>query len=132
MKEWIKHFINSTDAFILFIFKKNNSFYLCMNYQDLNKITVKNHHSLSLINEILDRFSKIKRFTKLNLKNVYHHFRLWHKDKWKMTFHTHYEHFKYMIMSFDLINMFITFQTYINKILTKLLNNYYIIFWIIF
>ncbi len=99
VKEWIKHFISLTDAFILFIFKKNDSFHLCMNYWDLNKITVKNHHSLSLISETLDKLSKIKQFTKLNLKNIYHHFRIQHKDKWKMMFCIHYDHFEYIIMS---------------------------------
>jgi len=52
--------------------KKNDSLHLCVDYQDLNKTTVKNRHSLPLISEILDRLSKIKRFTKLNLKNAYH------------------------------------------------------------
>ncbi len=117
-----------TNASILFIFKKNNSLHLCMNYQDLNKITVKNHHSLSLISETLDRLNKVKQFTKLNLKNVYHRFRIQHEDESKIMFHTHYDHFKYMIMSFDLINASVIFQTYINKILTKLLNDFYIIY----
>ena len=43
-------------------------------------------------------------------------------------FCTYYDHFKYMIMLFNLINVFIIFQTYINKILTKLLNDFYIIY----
>ena len=75
-KEWIKHFVSSTDAFILFILKKNDSLYLCVNYRDLNKITVKNHHSLFLINETLDRFNWVKQFIKLNLKNAYHRLRI--------------------------------------------------------
>jgi len=128
VKEWIKHFINSTDASILFIFKKNNSFHLCMNYRDLNKITVKNHHLLSLINETLDKLNKIKQFTNLDLKNVYHHLRIQRENKWKTMFHTCYNHFKYMIMSFDLINTSVIFQAYINKILTKLLDNFYIFY----
>ncbi len=127
-KEWIKHFISSTDAFILFVLKKNDSLHLCMNYQDLNKITVKNHHSLSLINETLNRFSQVKQFTKLNLKNVYHCLRIQRENEWKTTFCTHYDHFKYMIMSFDLINASIIFQTYINKILTELLNDFYVVY----
>ncbi len=127
-KEWIKHSVSSTDASILFILKKNDSFHLCMNYQDLNKITVKNRHSLSLISETLDRLSKVKQFTKLDLKNVYHRLRIWREDEWKMTFHTHYDHFEYMIMLFDLINTFVIFQTYINKILTELLNNFYVVY----
>ncbi len=128
VKEWIKHFISLTDAFILFILKKNDSLYLYMNYQDLNKITVKNYHSLSLINETLNRFSQIKQFIKLNLKNVYYCFWIWREDEWKMMFHTHYNYFEYMIMLFNLINAFIIFQTYINKILTKLLNDFYVIY----
>ncbi len=117
-----------TNVSILFIFKKNNSLHLCMNYQDLNKITVKNHHSLSLISETLDRLNKVKQFTKLNLKNVYHRFKIQHEDESKIMFHTHYDYFKYMIMSFDLINASVIFQTYINKILTKLLNDFYVIY----
>jgi len=45
-----------------------------------------------------------------------------------MMFHIHYNYFKYMIMSFDLINTFVIFQTYINKILTKLLNDFYVVY----
>ncbi len=127
-KEWIKHFISSTDASILFILKKNDSFHLCANYQDLNKITVKNHHSLSLINKTLDKLNKVKQFTKLNLKNVYHCLRIQREDEWKMMFHTYYNHFEYMIMLFDLINVSIIFQTYINKILTELLNDFYVVY----
>ncbi len=127
-KEWIKHFVSSTDASILFILKKNNSFYLCVNYWDLNKITVKNHQSLSLISETLDRLNKVKQFIKLNLKNIYYCLRIQHEDEWKMMFHTHYNHFKYMIMLFDLINASVIFQTYINKILTKLLNDFCVIY----
>ncbi len=127
-KEWIKHFVSLTDASILFIFKKNDSLHLCMNYQDLNKITVKNRYSLSLISETLDKLNKVKQFTKLDLKNVYHHLRIQREDEWKTMFHTHYDHFEYMIMSFDLINASVIFQTYINKILTELLNDFCIVY----
>jgi len=99
-----------------------------VNYWDLNKITVKNHHSLSLISETLDRLNKVKQFIKLNLKNIYYCLRIQNEDEWKMMFHTHYNHFKYMIMLFDLINASVIFQTYINKILTKLLNDFCVIY----
>ena len=66
---------------ILFTLKKNDSLRLCMNYQDLNKITVKNRHSLFLISETLDRLNKVKQLTKLNLKNVYHHLRIQREDE---------------------------------------------------
>ncbi len=127
-KEWIKHFISSTDVSILFTLKKNDSLRLCMNYQDLNKITVKNRHSLFLISETLDRLNKVKQLTKLNLKNVYHYLRIQREDEWKTMFHTRYDYFEYMIMSFDLINTSVIFQTYINKILTELLNYFCVVY----
>ena len=117
-----------TDASILFILKKNDSLHLCINYWDLNKITVKNHHSLSLISETLNRLSWVKQFIKLNLKNAYHHFRIQREDEWKTTFCTCYDHFKYIIMLFDLINASVIFQTYINKILSKLLNDFCVVY----
>jgi len=43
-------------------------------------------------------------------------------------FHTRYEHFKYMIMSFELINAFIIFQIYINKVMIELLNDFCVIY----
>jgi len=64
----------------------------------------------------------------LNLKNAYHHLRIWCEDEWKTTFCTRYNHFKYMIMSFNLINAFVIFQTYINKILTELLNDFCVVY----
>jgi len=43
-------------------------------------------------------------------------------------FHIHYDHFEYIIMSFNLINTSVIFQTYINKIMTELLNNFYVVY----
>ena len=63
------------------MFKKNDNFHLYIDYQDLNKMTVKNHHFLSLINEMFNRLNKVKRFIKLNLKDIYHHFRIKKNDE---------------------------------------------------
>jgi len=62
------------------------------------------------------------------LKNVYHHFRIQYEDEWKMMFCIHYDYFEYMIMLFDLINASVIFQTYINKILTKFLNDFCVVY----
>ena len=60
------------NIFILFMFKKDEKLRLCMNYKNLNAIIFKNCHFLSLITKTLNRLYEIKRFIKLNLKNVYH------------------------------------------------------------
>ena len=121
-KDWIKLSILFIDASILFVFKKGGKLRLCVNYKNLNAIIIKNCHSLSFITETLNRLCEVKRFTKLNLKNVYYRIRIKKNDEWKTAFRTRYEHFEYQIMSFDLTNAPITFQIYINKALRGLVD----------
>ncbi len=122
MKGWIQHFISLTGASVLFTSKKDNSLQLCVNYHELNNITVKNHHSLSLINKTLNWLSSAKIFIKLNLKNVYYCICICVSNEWKTMFHTHYSHFEYLIMSFELANAPATFQAYINCALAEHMN----------
>ena len=122
VKSWIKYFISSADTSVLFILKKDEDLRLYMNYQNLNHIIIKNWHSLSLINKILDQLSETKIFIKLDLKNAYHHIWIWHGNKWKTAFCTYYSHFKYMIMLFKLINALVIFQIYINQIFISIIN----------
>ena len=128
MKKWIKHFINSAKASIFFVLKKNRDLYLCIDYCAFNKIIIKNRHALSLINEILNCMIKAQKFLKIDLKDVYHCLHIKEDHEWKMTFHTWYSHFKYMIMLFELSNASATFQAYINKTLTDLINVIYVIY----
>ena len=67
-------------------------------------------------------------FIKLDLKNAYYCIKIKKDDKWKIAFCICYSYFKYIIMSFRLINVSITFQVYINWALTKLVNVFYIIY----
>ena len=66
---------------ILFVLKKNKRLRLCVDYKDLNLITIKNRHLLFLIIETLNRLSEAKAFIKLNLKNVYHQIRIQQKNE---------------------------------------------------
>ena len=108
-KNWIRHFVNSVEISVMFVFKKNENLRLCVDYKSLNKITKKNRHSLFLITQILNQLSDSAYFIKLNFKNVYHRIRIRKNDEWKTTFRTRYEHFEYMMMSFELTNASIIF-----------------------
>ena len=119
IKNWIKHSISFANASILFVFKKNENFRFCVNYRNLNAMTIKNRHSLSLITKTLNRFNDVKKFIKIDLKNVYHRIRIKQNDEWKTTFRTRYEHFEYQIKFFELINVSTIFLIYINKTLRK-------------
>jgi hypothetical protein len=107
---------------VLFTSKKDDSLQLCVNYCELNCITVKNRHSLSLISETLNWLSGAKIFIKLDLKDVYHCICICKDNEWKTAFHTHYDHFEYLIMSFELANAPATFQAYINWALAEHMN----------
>ena len=63
------------------MFKKNNKLRLCINYKKLNAITIKNQYSLFLIIKILNCFNEVKRFIKLNLKNIYYCIRIKYNNK---------------------------------------------------
>jgi hypothetical protein len=119
---YIQRSINSINAPILFVFKKNGKFRLYVNYKDLNKITIKNRYSLSLIKEILNRFNGTAVYTKFNFKNIYYKIRIRKKDEWKTTFKIRYSYFEYKIILFNLINAPAIFQAYINKTLIKFIN----------
>jgi hypothetical protein len=121
-RKYIQHSINPTGTPILFILKKDRNLRLYVNYRNLNKITIKNRHPLPLIGETLNRLNEAAIYTKLDLKKIYYKIRIKKEDEWKTTFKIRYGHFKYKIIPFDLANAPATFQTYINKTLTGLID----------
>jgi hypothetical protein len=127
-REYIQHFISPAGAPILFILKKDGSLRLCVNYRDLNKITVKNRYSLSLIGETLNRLNGAAVYTKLDLKEIYYRIRIKKGNEWKTAFRIRYGHFKYKMMPFGLANASAIFQIYINKALADLIDVSYVIY----
>ena len=124
----IREFFSLAETSILFIFKKNDSLRLCVNYRDLNVIIIKNKYSFFLIEKTLDRLIDVAYFTKLNLKNAYHRIRIRKSDEWMIVFRTRYDHFEYVVMSFDLTNVSATFQILINKALRDLIDHICVIY----
>ena len=72
---------SSAGAPILIVEKPDGSFRLCLDYQAMNKVTVKNRYLLPLMTEHRERLNKAKVFTKLNLKNGYHLVRMAEEDQ---------------------------------------------------
>jgi hypothetical protein len=75
-KKYIQYFINPTKIPILFILKKDGSLRLYIDYRNLNKITIKNRYSLSLVRKIQNRFNGTAVYTKLDLKKIYYKIRI--------------------------------------------------------
>ena len=122
--DFISRSKSSAEASILFIKKTDESLRLCVNYRELNAIVVKNKYSISLITNILNRLRKAKVFIKLDFREVYNLLRIKKKDEWKIAFRTKYETFEYNVLSFELLNEEVSFQSYIDRTLTDFLNKF--------
>ena len=116
------------DVSILFDKKPDGSFPLCIDYRGLNNLTIKNRYPLPLIGESLNRLSRAKKFTQLDLTNIYYQMRIKEGDKCKTAFQTRYGHLKYQVMPFGLYNTPASFQGYINKILPEKLDIFIIVY----
>ena len=89
---------------ILFDRKSDSFLRLCVDYQDLINLTIKNRYPLPLIGESLNRLRRAKQFTQLDLISVYYQMRIREGDEWKTAFRTRYDHFEYQVIPFGLSN----------------------------
>jgi hypothetical protein len=80
-KEFIVLSSSLVDASILFIEKSKDDLQFCVNYRELNVITIKNRYLISLINQLLNRFNDVKKFTNLNIQTTYNFIRIKKEDE---------------------------------------------------
>jgi len=99
-----------------------------INYRDFNVLTIKNRNILLLIREILQQLYKIKYYNKFDIIVVFNKIQIYFNNKYKIIFIICYNLFKYIVIFFELYNVSITFQSFINKTLNFYLNNFYTIY----
>ena len=133
MKERLakRHITPSTspaDYPVMFVLKKGNELRFCVDYRQLNKITIKNRYALPLISELQSRFHRAKWFTKLDVRDAYALIRIKEGEEWKTAFRTRYGHYEYTVMPFGLTNAPATFQALINDILRQYLDDFVVAF----
>nr|GEV97549.1 hypothetical protein [Tanacetum cinerariifolium] len=89
---------------ILFVKKKGDSFRMCIDYRELNKLTVKNRYPLPKIDDLFNQLQGSQFFPKIDLRSGYHQLRVHEDDILKTMFRTRYGHFKFTVMPFGLTN----------------------------
>ena len=107
---------------VIFIKKPEGGLWLCVNYCDLNNLTVKNHYPLPLIQETLNLMTFSVIFTKLDIIATFNKLRMAEGEKWKTAMRTCYRLFEYLVMPFSLCEASSSFQSYINDILQDCLD----------
>nr|GEW99887.1 reverse transcriptase domain-containing protein [Tanacetum cinerariifolium] len=91
-------------ARVLFIKKKDGSFRMCIDYRELNKLTVKNRYQLQWIDDLFDQLQGSSVYTKIDLRSSYHQLRVREQDVPKTAFKTQYGHYEFQVMPFRLTN----------------------------
>ena len=115
-KGFIRPSVSPWGAPVLFVRKKDSSLRMCIDYRQVNKVTIKNKYPLSRTDELFDQLHGDSYFSKIDLRLGYHQLRVRECDIPKIAFKTRYGHFEFLVMSFGLTNAPITFMDLMNRV----------------
>ncbi|GJS57596.1 putative reverse transcriptase domain-containing protein [Tanacetum coccineum] len=113
---------------VLFIKKKDGSFRMCIDYRELNKLTVKNCYSLPRIDDLFDQLQGSSVYSKIDLRSGYHQLRVREEYIPKTAFRTRYGHYEFQVMPFGLTNAPAIFMDLMNRVCKPYLDKFVIVF----
>nr|GFA44693.1 putative reverse transcriptase domain-containing protein [Tanacetum cinerariifolium] len=100
---------------VLFVKKKDGLFRMCIDYQELNKLTIKNKYPLPRINDLFDQLQGSSVYSKINLRSGYHQLHIREEDIPIIAFRTWYGHYEFQVMPFGLTNAPVVYMDLINR-----------------
>ena len=113
---------------MLFVKKKDGTLQLCVDYRQLNKMTVNNKYPLTRIDDLFDQLKGTSVFSKIDLRSGYHQLRIKDADVHKMTFRTWYVHYEFLVMLFGLTNDQAAFMDLMNCVFRPYVDQFVVVF----
>jgi hypothetical protein len=113
---------------MLFVEKKDETQWMCVDYRSLNEVTIKNKYPPLRIEDLFDQMKGASVFSKIDLRSGYHQLKIWESDTPKTAFRTRYGLYEYTVMSFVLTNAPAYFMYLMNKVFMEYLDKFVVVF----
>jgi hypothetical protein len=127
-KGYIRPSVPPWGAPTLFVRKKDGTLRLCIDYSQLNKMTINNKCPLLSVDDLFDQLRRVAIFSKIDLRSGYHQVRIKDANIHKKTFRTRYGHYEFVVAPFGLTNALTTFMCLMNSVLNKHLDKFVLVY----